>query len=78
MKEHHARRKSKIAIHKHLFKMQCREVHMHYAVWSIVVRGLFYCGNVGNSACTPVPTTRNCAVDYCIAASIGVTDIRVQ
>ena len=33
---------------------------------------------VGNSASTPVPATRNCAVDYCIAASIGVTDIRVQ
>ena len=34
--------------------------------------------SVGNSASTPVPATRNCAVDYCIAASIGVTDIRVQ
>ena len=33
---------------------------------------------VGNSASTPVPATRNCAVDYCIAASIGVTDVRVQ
>ena len=41
-------------------------------------RAAFKMKNVGNSACTPVPATRNCAVDYCIAASIGVTDIRVQ
>ena len=34
--------------------------------------------NVGSSACTPAPSTRNCAVEYCIAASIGVTDVRVQ
>ena len=33
---------------------------------------------VEDSAGTPVLATRNCAVDYCIAASIGVTDIRVQ
>ena len=39
---------------------------------------VFFFVNVGNSASTPVPATRNCAVDYCIAASIGVTDIRVQ
>ena len=43
-----------------------------------VVRNFVHCYNVGNSASTPVPATRNCAVDYCIAASIGVTDIRVQ
>jgi hypothetical protein len=34
--------------------------------------------NVGSSAFTPAPSTRNCAVEYCIAASIGVTDVRVQ
>ena len=33
---------------------------------------------IGNSAKTPVPSTRNSAVDYSIAASIGVTDVRVQ
>ena len=33
---------------------------------------------IGNSAHTPVPATRNSAVDYSIAASIGVTDVRVQ
>ena len=33
---------------------------------------------IGNSAKTPVPSTRNSAVDYRIAASIGVTDVRVQ
>ena len=33
---------------------------------------------IGNSAETPAPSTRNSAVDYRIAASIGVTDVRVQ
>ena len=33
---------------------------------------------IGSSANTPAPSTRNCAVDYRIAASIGVTDVRVQ
>ena len=33
---------------------------------------------VRGSAETPTPSARNCAVDYRIAASIGVTDVRVQ
>ena len=33
---------------------------------------------VGGSASAPAPTARNSAVGYCIAAPIGVTDVRVQ
>ena len=48
--------------------LQCPDTVVKCAFWLYV----------GNSASTPVPATRNCAVDYCIAASIGVTDVRVQ
>ena len=33
---------------------------------------------VRGSARTPAPSARNFAVGYCIAAPIGVTDVRVQ
>ena len=40
--------------------------------------GVILLKDVRGSAKTPAPSTRNCAVDYRIAASIGVTDARVQ
>ena len=35
-------------------------------------------GIVEGGAITPTPSERNCAMDYNIVASIGVTDVRVQ